>query len=174
MAFLAIPISLLFFPELLYGIPRYPNENISSNTNKIVDNKVSPEPATIEIAEIEPGFVELADQIIQYIELHKPYLNPNFSVAQLAVALKVPQHHISYCFNKVFQQRFTKMKTKLRVEHAKKLLANGEHLNITIDAIGLQSGFSTRSNFFSSFKEEAGCTPTEYLQKTQLLAPIRR
>jgi AraC-like DNA-binding protein len=60
------------------------------------------------------------------------------------------------------------MKNQLRVEYAKELLSDELMNNLTIDAIGQKSGFSTRSNFYNTFKVETGCTPSEYLKSIKL------
>ena len=62
--------------------------------------------------------------------------------------------------------KFTKLKTELRVEHAKTLLNNSQYSNLTIEGIAQMSGFVTRSNFYSAFKNETGQTPSDYLRNT--------
>ena len=59
--------------------------------------------------------------------------------------------------------KFSKLKSELRIKYALELLKNGSNSLITIEAIGKQSGFKTRSNFYSAFKDETGFTPTEYI-----------
>jgi AraC-like DNA-binding protein len=44
-------------------------------------------------------------------------------------------------------------------------LKDGTNSKITIEAIGKQSGFKTRSHFYTVFKEKTGFTPTEYLEQ---------
>jgi AraC-like DNA-binding protein len=44
-------------------------------------------------------------------------------------------------------------------------LKRGTDSTLTIEAISEQSGFKTRSNFYTAFKEETGLTPTEYAEK---------
>ena len=98
------------------------------------------------------------------MEKEKPYLAPNFSVADLALALQVHQNHISYCFNSILKIKFIRLKNQLRVAHAIELLVNPEYSNLTIEAIAQKSGFTSRSNFYSIFKTEMGITPSDYLK----------
>ena len=60
--------------------------------------------------------------------------------------------------------RFTKLKSEFRIQHAIELLQDGHNSSITIDGIGIQSGFKTRSYYYEVFKKETGFTPSEYLE----------
>ena len=59
--------------------------------------------------------------------------------------------------------RFSKLKAELRIQHAIELLKEGQNSSITIDGIGTQSGFKTRSYYYEVFKKETGYTPSEYI-----------
>jgi len=83
----------------------------------------------------------------------------------LAVALKVPVHHLSYCLNTLMNVKFTTLRTQLRIQYAVKLLDSGQADELSMDGIGKKSGFSTRSNFYNAFKTETGMTPSEYLER---------
>jgi transcriptional regulator GlxA family with amidase domain len=62
------------------------------------------------------------------------------------------------------QTRFTNYRSQLRVDHAKKLLESGLTDTLSIDGIGVKSGFSSRSTFYANFKANTGITPSEYLE----------
>ena len=72
---------------------------------------------------------------------------------------------IAYCFNNVLAKKFTTLRAEWRVNYAKELLKNGLTDTLSMDGIGYKSGFSTRSNFYSTFKSITGHTPSEYLEK---------
>lgn len=55
------------------------------------------------------------------------------------------------------------MRAELRVKHAIDLLNTDAKERLTIEAIGEQSGFKTRSNFYTIFKENTGMTPREFI-----------
>lgn len=165
-AFLIMSSSLLVFPEVLYGIPVNRQRQLEKKTKK-TDKKT--QNAKNEVQELieneEDPFEELAANILKYLEKKKPYLNPDFSLSDLSIALKVPQHHLSYCFSVIIKRKFTDLKTELRVAHAKELLQKGLASELSIDGIGRESGFASRSNFYSAFKAETGVTPNEFLNK---------
>jgi len=53
----------------------------------------------------------------------------------------------------------------LRVRHAKKLIKEGKTKELTLEAIGQLSGFSTRNTFFMAFKKVEGISPGAYSSK---------
>jgi AraC-like DNA-binding protein len=152
----AICIFLLIFPQILYGLPHF---NTKSNEELEI---------TLD-SDLEERFIVLGEQIKTYIDEEKPYLNPEFSLTDLAQKLDVPQHHISYCFRFIFKQGFPKMRSEYRITYAKKLLENPENDYLSYEGIGLESGFSTRSHFYAAFQEIEGCSPGEYREKIQSL-----
>jgi AraC-like DNA-binding protein len=152
-------IFLLIFPQILYGFPI----NLKRNSASTKPNKLTEELA------FDVQFHELGEQIKTYFETKKPYLNPDFSLVDLAQNLDVPQHHISYCFRFIFNHGFPKMKSDYRIAYAKKLIENPENDHLSYEGIGLESGFSTRSHFYAAFQEIEGCSPGEYREKIQSL-----
>ncbi len=142
--------SLLFFPEILYGIP-----------NKATAKKEEKEKNT----SVKNPLFDESTAIKKYLLEKKPFLNPEFNISHIAIDLTIPQNQVSYCINVVMGTKFSKLKTELRIKHAIELLEKGTNSSLTIEAIGKQSGFKTRSNFYAGFKEITGITPSEYLEK---------
>jgi AraC-like DNA-binding protein len=165
-SFVILAFGVLFFPEILYGLP---NSNIvkSKNNTKINKRKTSKKDANKnqKLEEEEDPFLVLSERIQDYFDAEKPYLNQNFSLAQIALKMDVPQNHVLYCINSIFKTKFSHLKTKLRVEQTKIFLEKSIHTNITIDGIAQLAGFSSRSSFYVAFKEETGITPSDYLKK---------
>jgi AraC-like DNA-binding protein len=151
-AYILLPITLiLFFPEVLYGITKMPK---TPETTEI--KMVSPEDAVY----VE----ELAKKIQHYLLSEKPYLKADFNLSEAASVLETPANDISYACKSILGKKFTEIKSHLRVEHAKDLLRKGVTETLTIDAIGTNSGFKSRSAFYDAFKAETGMTPSQYLE----------
>ena len=108
---------------------------------------------------------DLAKKIKEYLRREKPFLNPDFELADLATALEVNPKQVSFACKNVLNIKFTDLRAQLRVEHAKELLKKGLTGTITIDAIGVASGFKSRSTYYDAFKAETGMTPSQYLEK---------
>jgi AraC-like DNA-binding protein len=170
-AYFCMSFMLLLFPRILYGMPIYTantiteissQEKLKKETNPIVEpiNIV----AEIQLPQDDP-FFELVDKINAYLKKEDPYLNPEFTINELAASLKVPVHHVSYCLNTLMNVKFTSLRTQLRIQYAAKLLDSGQADELSMDGIGKKSGFSTRSNFYNAFKTETGMTPSEYLER---------
>ena len=109
-------------------------------------------------------FDALSERMMAWMEAQKPYLDQDFSLESLADQLEVPKHHLYYCFRNILKTKFTTLRTQYRIEHAKQLLKEADLRSITLDAIGLASGFASRSGFYKTFKEEVGCSPGEFME----------
>jgi len=161
--FLIIPLIIVMFPQILYGLPvrdlskAMPVTKEPYNTKKYIQSTVKNQEA----------FKILSQKILEYFEAEKPYLKQNFTLTELAAALHCPQHHISYCFSDFLDTTFTKLRSTKRIEYAQNLLREGTTKDFTIDQIAEMSGFSSRSTFFSTFKEITGMTPTEFMEQSK-------
>lgn len=107
----------------------------------------------------------LCSKIEAYLSNEKPYLDPQFSVFTIAIALGISETQVNHAIKNGMQSNFIKLRSELRVAHAIKLLQSAAKERLTIEAIGEQSGFKSRSNFYITFKDETGYTPSDYLQK---------
>ena len=161
-AYCIMSFSLLLFPNILYGLPK-----------RLVLKKesVKKQKATLEIqAEVleqieDDPFLELSESIKVYLEKEKPFLNADFSISDIALAMKVPQNHVAYCIKSIMLTKFATLKSDLRIDYAVKLLSGNLNDSFTIEGIAQQSGFKTRASFYSAFKERVGITPSEFIAK---------
>jgi AraC-like DNA-binding protein len=112
-------------------------------------------------------FQALSDRIMQVMDEQRPWLAHDFSLDDLAKIMDVPRHHLYYCFNNILKTRFTKLRTEYRVRHAQYLIENGGTQTKTLESIGMESGFSTRGTFITSFREVTGLTPGDYLRSLE-------
>jgi AraC-like DNA-binding protein len=159
-----IPIVMLIFPEVLYGIPIVNRKKIalfevnsSSNKSESLNEKGS-------INTANPAMNDLAELILDYLKTEKPFIDPKFSLDDLAKQLDVPKHHLYYCLNSILNIKFITLRTQMRVEYAKELLLNGSLELVSMEGIWTKTGFSSRTNFFVTFKEVTGYTPLEFIK----------
>lgn len=159
-----IPIVVLIFPEVLYGIPIVNRKKIAIfevNSSKIKSEGLNEKGS---INTDNPAMDGLAKLILDYLKNEKPFIDPKFSLDDLAKQLDVPKHHLYYCLNSILNIKFTTLRTQMRVEYAKELLLNGNLKLVSMEGIWTKTGFSSKTNFFVTFKEVTGYTPLEFIK----------
>jgi YesN/AraC family two-component response regulator len=145
---------LLFYPQVIYGVPI----SIVNENDKRMEKKQN-------LVQQNNEMFLLSQRVLKYFDTAQPYLKKNFTLDDLADELAVPKHQLYSCLNNYIEKRFTQLRTSFRVEHAKKLLLTAEIDSFSLNGIWVESGFSSRTNFFISFKEETGLTPIEFIRK---------
>jgi AraC-like DNA-binding protein len=176
-----LPSLVLIFPEILYGIPRLENPRAADTLPVDVEVpmpsgfsidpsappavEAAPEaPDKTEVAKAE-SLQELGQWVLDFMEREKPYLSRDFSIEDLADMLGVPRHHMYYCFKNVLKKKFVTLRTEFRVLEAQRQILVADLENTTLYTIGLSCGFTSHSAFYRAFREVAGCSPGEYLER---------
>jgi AraC-like DNA-binding protein len=80
----------------------------------------------------------------------------------LANETDISPKNISSVIYQFSNKNFNDYINEFRVQLAKELLVDTEYKNYTITSIGLESGFNSKSTFYSTFKKHTGKTPAEY------------
>jgi len=114
--------------------------------------------------EMDKETQDLIGQKLSIIIEKELFLNPSFSLEEAAKELKLTKHLLSQYVNEVLGKSFSNLIKEYRIEKAKKLLET--ETNYTIESLGYDSGFNSKSTFFTAFKKITGLTPAEY-QKMQ-------
>lgn len=104
---------------------------------------------------------EIQQQLIHYFEREKPYLDPNLNMDLLSSALQIPKHHLTEVLNTRIGRNFFQFVNRYRVEAVRELLQDPDN-QWSIEAIGYECGFSSKSSFFSTFKKLTGITPSQF------------
>lgn len=110
--------------------------------------------------EIAPQILDNIDQNLAVIFKKELFLNPEFTLEEAAKELKISKHVLSQYVNEVLGKSFSTLIREHRIEKAKKLLETEK--DYTIESVGYDSGFSSKSTFFTAFKKITGLTPAEY------------
>lgn len=165
---ISIPVWMQLFPQILYGIPK-----MRESANATLERSAKATTPLASIPEIDASvntiasFMQLADAVKHLMQTEQPYLDPNFSLEDLATRMEVPRHHLYYCFNNHLKTKFTQLRSAYRVKHAQGLIQQGATREKTLEAIGMESGFATRGTFISTFRELTGMTPGDYQRKVE-------
>jgi AraC-like DNA-binding protein len=107
---------------------------------------------------------EIKNRILDFFETDKPYLNPDLNMESLSNSLNIPKYHITEVLNTEIGSNFFGFVNKYRVEAVKKMLDNPKN-QYSIEAIGYECGYNSKSSFFTVFKKLSGMTPMEYKNK---------
>lgn len=92
------------------------------------------------------------------------YIRPGLTIKELSDKLQTNRTYLSEYIKTKYEMSFRDWITGLRIEYAKRLLAQNPRL--TVADISEKSGFLSPSHFIRMFKENAGCTPVKW-KKTE-------
>jgi len=90
------------------------------------------------------------------------FVRSELDLAALARAVGSTTQNVSAVLNTKLGKTFYEYVTWFRVQEAERLLRDPNLENLSLEAIGTDSGFKSRSSFYSAFKNATGLTPGEY------------
>ena len=106
----------------------------------------------------------LLAELNRLFKMEKIFTQKQLSLTALAEMLNTNIAYLSYIFNTDFDEHFTDLINRLRVEEAQKHFVAGMHKKITIEAISESVGFNSRTTFNIQFKKFAGVTPSIFIK----------
>lgn len=164
---LAILLLTFFSPEVLYGLPRIPVKLGEMRSPENPADKGIPLGKTTQ-KQLESDYLQsIGRDSDGCMEKYQPYTNPGFNLAELSVLIHIPAHHLSCYFREEKKQSFVDYRNEWRVKHAKTLMKEGKNMEMTLEAIGLLSGFPNRDSFRAAFQRIEGVTPTIFTGQKQ-------
>lgn len=107
-------------------------------------------------------FGDKARQLTDLMETKRLYLQPDLSVATLAMELGTNRTYLSNLINQYLHTTFTNYVNAYRVQYAKNLLLKTDD---TIEEIFQAAGFQSRTTFWRAFAQVEGCTPKDFRKK---------
>lgn len=104
----------------------------------------------------------LLSELQQLMATERPYLDSKLSLAQLAEKLRISSNYLSQIINQQTGSNFFDYINGHRVEMAKQILSDPSRARVGVLTIAMDSGFNSKSAFYTAFKHHAGLTPTQY------------
>lgn len=104
----------------------------------------------------------LFKNIVDHISSTKAYTKTNYSIYDLSNELNIPFKRVSAQINSFANVNFNQFINEKRVEDAKVLLKDEQYNKYSLEAIGEEVGFSSKSSFYRAFKKHTGFTPNEF------------
>lgn len=98
----------------------------------------------------------------QLLIAEKRFLEPDLTLDKIATELSLSKSHLSRVINAELGVGFIDYINTLRVEEAKSYLLNPEFSRYTLESIGLEAGFHSKSSFNVAFKKVTGVTPSQF------------
>ena len=102
------------------------------------------------------------DQINHFFQESNAYLLSDFSLTMLSKSVHIPKHHLSQIINAEMGTTFYDLVNTKRIEYALSRLREGKELNVTLEGLGYECGFNSKSAFFHHFKKKTGKTPGQF------------
>ncbi len=103
---------------------------------------------------------KLTQQLTSLMQRKELFKNPDVKLKDLADELNISKHYLSQLLNDNLGKSFAQYINTFRTEEAKRLLL--ENNQFTLEAIGFEAGFSSKSTFYATFKKIIGQTPAEF------------
>jgi AraC-like DNA-binding protein len=88
--------------------------------------------------------------------------NPNLKLNDLAQEMDISGHQLSQFLNDHLGKNFTLFVNEYRIQEACNRLVS--QTNLSIEGIGFDVGFNSKSTFFAAFKKVKSMTPAQYQQ----------
>ncbi|MFL0113844.1 helix-turn-helix domain-containing protein [Tenacibaculum maritimum] len=134
---------------------------------KEIRQKVSNiKPKKIPIEKKEEEFEQDFSVIDSFIRNGEKFLEPKYTLKSLAKDLKLGSGRISVAINRSINKSFIDYINEMRVNYAKNILVSPDYKKYTITSIGLESGFNSKSTFYTVFKKHTGYTPLAYRKQS--------
>jgi len=106
------------------------------------------------------GGAEILSQLNDLMNKEKLFKDKNLKLDDLASKLNLSRHMLSQVLNETEALGFANYIKKLRIEEAKTLIIT--HTHMSLEGIGYEAGFGSKSGFFEAFRKIEGCTPAAY------------
>lgn len=110
---------------------------------------------------------KIISQLYKLME-EEVYKNPLLSRSDLANRLDTSESYLSQIINQEFNKNIVQFVNEYRVEAAKNLLQDPIFNKYSVEAIGMEAGFKSKSAFYNAFNASFKMSPGAYrkLQKT--------
>ncbi|TDE41684.1 helix-turn-helix domain-containing protein [Flavobacterium rhamnosiphilum] len=142
-------ILYIFILKLLYR--KKTDDLFSPSPNKYGNKKVDHESAAL-----------LIEKLHQLMAEKKIYQNANLTLSELSKEINISVHQLSQLLNDNMGKNFTAFINEYRINEACTIMLSENKL--TLEGIGYEVGFNSKSTFFATFKKLKGTTPAIFLQ----------
>jgi AraC-like DNA-binding protein len=145
-----ITFSVVFYGLLIFLLFKSNRENVFKDIpEKYASKKIEDKEANL--------LIKSLTNVMNENQFHK---DTNIKLKDIAKVLHISSHQLSQLLNDNLGKSFAMFINEYRIEEAKQLLK--ENNQFTLEAIGFEAGFSSKSTFYATFKKVVGQTPSEF------------
>jgi AraC-like DNA-binding protein len=144
--------TLFLHPNILYGLPAVPI--------KPVERRKAAYPTAPDEG--------LSKQLAKIMKDTRPFLQPDYSLGDLAGAVGVPPYKLSAHINQASGNNFNDYLNRWRINYCIELAEANKLENLNLLGIAKKCGFRNRNTFSTAFKRVTGKTPSEYFRAARL------
>ncbi|MBE0638436.1 MAG: AraC family transcriptional regulator [Bacteroidales bacterium] len=137
----------------------------SKESGKTKLSQASDETISGQSTAFDPGLKKLNQQLIDFMEKQKPYLNPELSLPALAQELDQPRNQLSSVINQVHQKNFYEFVNEYRVDEVKQLMTDPANKHLKLISLAYDAGFNSKASFNRIFKQMTNLTPSQYVSE---------
>ncbi len=134
----------------------------NQTSEEIIVNEKSEEQSII--SQIEHEYALAYQRLLEIISDSKCYTNEELTIVDLADLVSIHYRKLSKIINQEAGVNFNTFINKYRVEEAKKIMKeNNRQGGLTLDVVGQEAGFKSRSSLYAAFKKFEDKTPAKFM-----------
>lgn len=107
--------------------------------------------------------------LVQLIQKEAIYCDPNLSIRAISNKIDAPEYIVSQAINHYGQKSFFDLINESRINDVKERLLKMSATE-TIEGVGYDVGFNSRSSFYRAFKKHVGKTPKQFIDSFKVLS----
>ena len=139
--------SILFYVLAFRAIASGKSITPKTPTNKLIDGD------------------SMLQQINDLMDAEKLYRKQDLKLEDIASQTGLTRHEVSQVLNETYSHGYTHYIKELRINEAKELIATRPDLSL--EGIGYEAGFKSKSVFFEAFRKLVGSTPASYKKQLE-------
>jgi len=157
--FLSITWIFVFIFLYFFSFKAYRNPNLFEHVPQNIQKEIV---VRKERKEKHPCTEENSARIISEMENHQFFLNEELTLHSFAKEINMSSRLISSCINKNMGHNFNEWVNNYRVEKALQIIKSDQKNMLSIEGVGNDSGFKSRSAMYAAFKKKTGHSPGHF------------
>lgn len=146
-ASLLLPIHIYFISYMAFSQQSSPKLSSIDKPNALVDQDL---------------LKEILKKTEDIMTGEKVFLDQDLTLSILAQKINERDHNLSRAINHYKNVNFFDYINSYRIEEAKHLLLSPDHKQFTVEHLGTEAGFSSKTTYYRAFNKHVGMTPSKY------------